>query len=101
MSDSVTDTEEVVTAPENETESRGLRKTRIGIVVSDKMKQTIVVEVVRRVPHPKFKKIVKRTRKLYAHDENEEAAIGDRVQIAETRPMSKKKRWRLTEVLSH
>jgi len=95
MSDSVTQNEE------GTAESRGLRKTRVGIVVSDKMKQTIVVEVIRRVPHPRFKKIVKRTTKLYVHDEKEEAAVGDRVLVMETRPISKTKCWRLLEVLSH
>ena len=60
-----------------------------------------MVDVIRRVPHPRFKKIVKRTTRLYAHDEKEEAAVGDRVLISETRPLSKKKRWRLIEVLSH
>ena len=95
MSDSATETEDTPT------ESRGLRKTRVGIVVSDKMKQTLVVDVIRRVPHPQFKKIIKRTTRLYVHDEKEEAAIGDRVLVVETRPVSKKKRWRLLEVLGH
>ena len=95
MSDSATQNEE------GTAESRGLRKTRVGIVVSDKMKQTIVVDVIRRVPHPRFKKIVKRTTKLYVHDEKEEAAVGDRVLVMETRPISKTKCWRLLEVLSH
>ena len=80
---------------------RGLRKERIGVVSSDNMNKTIVVSVVRRVPHPKFRKIVKRTTKLYAHDEKEEAKIGDKVRVTETKPMSKKKCWRLVEVLSH
>lgn len=80
---------------------RGLRKERVGVVVSDKMTNTIVVAVVRRVPHPKFRKIIKRTTKLYAHDEKEEAKIGDKVRIIEGRPMSKKKCWRLVEVLAH
>lgn len=80
---------------------RGLRKERVGVVVSDKMANTIVVAVVRRVPHPKFRKIIKRTTKLYAHDEKEEAKIGDKVRIIEGRPMSKKKCWRLVEVLAH
>ncbi len=79
----------------------GLRKQRVGNVVSSKMDKTIVVEVVARVPHPKFKKIIKRTKKFYVHDENGEAAIGDRVRIEETRPVSKSKRWRLAEVLTH
>ena len=80
---------------------RGERKTRVGMVVSDKMDKTIIIEVIRRVPHPAFKKIVKRTTKLYAHDENGDAKIGDRVEVMETKPMSKNKRWRLTKVLAH
>ena len=79
----------------------GLRKQRVGNVVSTKMNKTIVVKFVARVPHPKFKKIIKRTKKFYAHDENGEAAVGDRVRIEETRPISKSKRWRLAEVLTH
>ena len=79
----------------------GLRKQRVGNVVSTKMNKTIVVEFVARVPHSKFKKIIKRTKKFYAHDENGEAAVGDRVRIEETRPISKSKRWRLAEVLTH
>ena len=82
-------------------ESRGLRKTRVGIVVSNKMEKTIVVEYTARVPHPKFKKIIKRTKKYYAHDENSEASLGDKVRIIECRPISKSKRWRLVEVLAH
>ena len=80
---------------------QGLRKQRIGNVVSTKMNKTIVVEFIARVPHPKFKKIIKRSKKFYAHDEKGEAAIGDKVRIEETRPMSKLKRWRLAEVLTH
>ena len=82
-------------------ERTSLRKTRVGVVTSDKMEKTIVVEVERRVPHPRFKKIVRRTTKFHAHDEAGEAKIGDRVKIMETRPISKSKRWRLVEVLSH
>jgi small subunit ribosomal protein S17 len=78
-----------------------LRKTRVGVVTSDKMNKTIVVEVERRVPHPRFKKIVRRTSTFHAHDEKEEAKIGDKVRIMETRPLSKTKRWRLIEVLAH
>ncbi|HWB04535.1 MAG TPA: 30S ribosomal protein S17 [Verrucomicrobiales bacterium] len=81
--------------------SRSRRKTRVGVVVSDKMDKTIVVGVVRRVPHPKFGKIVKKTTKLYAADEKEEAKTGDRVRVQECRPLSKLKRWRLIEVLKH
>lgn len=89
------------TAEEIETERDGLRKTRVGVVTSDKMDKTIVVEVERRVPHPRFKKIVRRTTKFHAHDENGEAKVGDKVRIMETRPLSKTKRWRLLEVLAH
>jgi small subunit ribosomal protein S17 len=78
-----------------------VRKTRVGKVVSDKMNKTIVVEVERRVPHPQFKKIIRRTSKFYAHDEQEQAKIGDKVLISETRPLSKLKRWNLEEVLKH
>ncbi|HRH94520.1 MAG TPA: 30S ribosomal protein S17 [Prosthecobacter sp.] len=82
-------------------EKKPVRKTRVGVVVSDKMTKTIVVEVERRVPHPLFKKIVRRTSKFYAHDEAEQAKIGDKVLIAETRPLSKLKRWELLEVQKH
>jgi small subunit ribosomal protein S17 len=78
-----------------------LRKTRVGVVVSDKMEKTLVVEHVARVPHPKFNKIVKRSKKYYVHDESGQAKIGDRVRIVETKPLSKLKRWSLAEVLSH
>ncbi len=78
-----------------------VRKTRVGVVVSDKMEKTIVVEHVARVPHSKFNKIVKRSKKYYVHDEKGEAKIGDRVRIVETKPLSKLKRWALAEVLSH
>lgn len=77
------------------------RKTRVGMVVSDKMDKTLVVEHIARVPHPRFKKIVKRSKKYYVHDENGEAKVGDRVRIIESRPLSKLKRWALQEVLSH
>jgi len=78
-----------------------VRKTRVGVVISDKMEKTLVVEHVARVPHPKFNKIVKRSKKYYVHDEKGEAKIGDRVRIVETKPLSKLKRWALAEVLSH
>lgn len=81
--------------------SRGIRKTLIGEVVSDKMDKTVVVRTVSRVPHPRFGKIVKHTAKFHAHDEKNEAKTGDKVRIAETRPLSKTKRWRLVEVLKH
>ena len=77
------------------------RKTRVGVVISNKMEKTIVVEHVARVPHPKFNKIVKRSKKYYVHDEKSEAAIGDRVRIIETKPVSKLKRWALAEILTH
>ncbi|NMA34606.1 MAG: 30S ribosomal protein S17 [Clostridiaceae bacterium] len=78
---------------------RGLRKTRIGKVVSDKMDKTIVVAIETSVKHPLYKKIVKRTYKLKAHDENNECSIGDKVKVMETRPLSKEKRWRLVEII--
>ena len=78
---------------------RNLRKQRIGHVVSDKMQKTIVVAVETRVRHPLYKKIVKRTYKLKAHDEENTAGIGDRVRVMETRPLSKDKRWRLVEII--
>lgn len=84
-----------------QTEHKGLRKSRVGVVVSTSMDKTIVVEYVARVPHPRFKKIVKRTKKFYAHDEGDKAAVGDKVRITETKPISKKKCWVLSEILSH
>ena len=78
---------------------RNLRKTRVGKVVSDKMDKTVVVAIVDNVKHPLYKKIIKRTVKLKAHDENNECRIGDRVEIMETRPLSKDKRWRVTNII--
>ena len=78
---------------------RNLRKTRTGKVVSDKMDKTIVVAVVDNVKHPLYGKIVKRTYKLKAHDENNECHTGDRVRVMETRPLSKDKRWRVVEII--
>jgi small subunit ribosomal protein S17 len=75
------------------------RKTRVGLVVSDKMDKTIVVAIADRVAHPLYKKIVKRTYKLKAHDEQNNAHVGDKVRVMETRPMSKEKHWRLVEVI--
>ncbi len=75
------------------------RKTLVGKVVSDKMDKTIVVAIADRVPHPLYKKIVKRTYKLKAHDENNECGVGDTVRVMETRPLSKEKRWRLVEIV--
>jgi small subunit ribosomal protein S17 len=79
--------------------TRGTRKTRIGRVVSDKMQKTVVVAIERRVPHPVYGKMVTRTRKLKAHDEENSAKTGDLVRIVETRPLSKDKRWRLVEIV--
>ena len=78
-------------------EVRGMRKTRVGVVVSDKMDKTITIAVKYRVRHPLYGKIMNRTTKIKAHDENNECGIGDRVKIMETRPLSKDKRWRLVE----
>ena len=78
---------------------RNLRKTRVGVVVSDKMDKTIVVAVKDSVQHPLYKKILKRTKKFKAHDENNEAGIGDRVEIMETRKMSKEVNWRLVKII--
>ena len=80
-------------------EERNLRKTRPGKVVSDKMDKTIVVAVEDHVKHPLYNKIVKRTYKLKAHDENNECKVGDTVKVMETRPLSKDKRWRLVEIM--
>ena len=80
-------------------EERALRKTRVGLVVSDKMDKTVVVAIVDNVKHPLYKKIVKRTVRLKAHDENNECRVGDRVEVMETRPLSKDKRWRVVEII--
>ena len=80
-------------------ENRNLRKTRTGKVTSDKMDKTIVVAIEEHVKHPLYKKVVKSTYKLKAHDENNECGIGDTVRVMETRPLSKEKRWRLVEVV--
>jgi small subunit ribosomal protein S17 len=84
------------TAP---TEARTRRKVREGMVVSSKMDKTVVVAVVERVRHPKYAKTVLRTKKLYAHDEANDAQAGDRVRVMETRPMSKQKRWRVVQIV--
>ena len=81
------------------TENRAFRKTRIGQVVSDKMDKTIVVAIEDTVRHPLYKKTMKRTYKLKAHDENNECGIGDTVEVMETRPLSKDKRWRLVRII--
>ena len=78
---------------------RAFRKARVGMVGSDKMDKTIVVAIEDRVQHPLYKKIMKTTYKLKAHDENNEAGVGDRVRVMETRPLSKDKRWRLVEII--
>ena len=79
--------------------ARTLRKTRVGLVVSDKMDKTVVVAIVDNVKHPVYGKVIKRTFKVHAHDENNECGIGDKVEVMETRPLSKTKRWRVTEIL--
>jgi small subunit ribosomal protein S17 len=80
-------------------QKRGARKTRVGLVVSDKMQKTVVVAVDRRVPHPVYGKMVTRTTRLKAHDEENSAKQGDTVRIMETRPLSKDKRWRVVEIV--
>jgi small subunit ribosomal protein S17 len=83
---------------ENST-ARNSRKTRVGLVVSDKMEKTVVVSIERRVQHPVYGKMIRRTKKLKAHDETNDAKTGDTVRIMETRPMSKDKRWRVVEIV--
>lgn len=78
---------------------RNLRKTRVGVVVSDKMDKTIVVAIRENVRHPIYAKVIRRTYKLKAHDENNECRIGDKVEVMETRPLSKEKRWRLVSII--
>ena len=80
-------------------EERKLRKVRVGKVVSNKMDKTIVVAIEDNVKHPVYVKIIKRTLKVHAHDENNECSIGDKVEVMETRPLSKTKRWRLVEII--
>jgi len=80
-------------------EERTARKLRLGIVVSDKMQKTVVVEIERRMPHPVYGKMVTRSKRLKAHDEENSAKVGDTVRIMETRPLSKDKRWRLVEIV--
>jgi small subunit ribosomal protein S17 len=87
-----------VTTPEAD-EKRGFRKVREGLVISDKMEKTVVVAVEDRVKHPLYGKVLRRTSKLKAHDEANEAGIGDRVLLMETRPLSATKRWRVVEIL--
>ena len=80
-------------------EERKLRKNRVGRVVSDKMNKTVVVAIEDNVKHPVYGKIIKRTLKLHAHDENNECGVGDKVEVMETRPLSKTKRWRVVEII--
>lgn len=94
MSDEATTSDAVA-----ETETRNARKVREGIVISDKMTQTRVVAVTERVRHPKYSKFVLRTKKLYVHDETNDANVGDKVRVMETRPLSKTKRWRVVEII--
>ena len=82
-----------------QTADRGARKSRTGLVVSDKMDKTVVVAIERRVPHPIYGKMITRTKRLKAHDEENSAKVGDTVRIVETRPLSKDKRWRLVEIV--
>jgi len=82
-------------------EHRGKRKERVGQVVSVKMAKTIIVESTTRVPHPRFRKIIKQIKRFYAHDEDSAAKLGDTVRIMESRPLSKLKRWRLVSVITH
>jgi small subunit ribosomal protein S17 len=82
-----------------QTVTRSSRKTRVGVVVSDKMDKTVVVSIERRVQHPVYGKMVRRTKRLKAHDEKNDAKTGDTVRIMETRPLSKDKRWRLVEIV--
>jgi small subunit ribosomal protein S17 len=92
---------EETTPKTTETSDRNLRKERVGQVVSTKMQKTAIVETTTRVPHAKFGKIVKQVKRFYAHDEEGKAQLGDTVRIAETRPLSKLKRWRLVEIIKH
>ena len=84
---------------QQQTAARGARKSRTGLVVSDKMEKTVVVALERRVPHPVYGKMVTRTKRLKAHDEENSAKVGDTVRIVETRPLSKDKRWRVVEIV--
>ncbi len=94
-------TDNTVLTSEASSVVRPLRKARVGKVVSNKMDKTLVVKIITRVPHSRFSKIIKQVKKLYVHDEKNEAKVGDRVSVMETRPLSKMKRWRLVEVLKH
>lgn len=80
---------------------KNLRKERVGVVLSDKMQKTVVVQISRKAPHPLYGKVIGKLQKFKVHDEKNEAKVGDRVRIVETRPLSRDKRWRLVEILSH
>ena len=106
MSDATTDEAPVLadtasadTAPADEALARGYRKVREGLVVSDKMDKTVIVMVEDRVKHPKYGKVIRRTRKYVAHDEENACGVGDRVVLAETRPLSSTKRWRVAQIV--
>jgi small subunit ribosomal protein S17 len=103
MSNEITETTEVAAttteAAATTEDGRAARKVREGTVVSNKMDKTAVVAVIERVRHPKYNKFVLQTKRLYAHDETNDVNVGDKVRVMETRPMSKSKRWRVTEVL--
>ncbi len=88
-----------MTKNELDTSPRGARKMRVGVVVSDKMQKTVVVQIDRRIPHPTYGKMVTRTKRLKAHDEENSAKLGDTVRIMETRPLSKDKRWRVVAIV--
>ncbi len=92
-------TPEESAAPEPQAETRGRRKVRVGVVVSDTMDKTVLVRIDRRVRHPLYKKTVARANKLAAHDEHNDAHVGDLVRVVETRPLSKSKRWRVVEIV--
>lgn len=98
MSEAISTPEAPAAAVERD---RNLRKTRVGQVVSDAMDKTIVVSTTTRVPHKKFGKIIKHVKRFHVHDEKNEAKVGDRVTIMETRPLSRLKRWRLVEIIKH
>lgn len=101
MTDAVETSSTPTTVAPDAADKRGIRKERIGQVVSTKMQKTCVVETVTRVPHSRFGKIVKHRKRFYVHDEENKAQVGDTVRISETRPLSKLKRWRLIEIIKH
>lgn len=84
-----------------EKNTRGDRKVRIGTVVSDKMDKTVVFQVERKTQHPIYKRVIKRTKRFKAHDENNKCRVGDKIKVMETRPLSKDKRWRVIEIIEH